>query len=679
MKKSIANLLKAVGLGLAPLQNLVLISLAAWFTHILLRVLLLFRNNPYGFPFVSKPDWFIFHAVCIDFMWIVNALVIFLILGGIALRIASGSTKNESKGAVGTKGKTVAKVTTILYAVFHTVILFLTLLDNETQRFLGGHLTFGLVDTYKDTSSIIVFYDYVANDLSVPYLQFVVLALMFPLTYGVYKLLCKWYRPTDGFYIKKSVIAMLVFYAASYSYVYFIWTGSSRMDKLRPVVSLIYNDLFGAKKASGLTEAELGAYRTAYQNLWQQVEGDSDWTFSDAKEGNSLPLYRVPSAELVNSEKLTAQREMKPNFILVLMESERGLNTGYMNPQIQPSPTPFMDSLAAHSHVWMRMHTSGVPTTGGVLSTHVGLPHHSRLQQATDLAHVTIPSFVSVLTENGYSTHYMSAADPAWDNLGVWMAKWYTAQHYNRNREDDSTFMDNAIEYVRDTLAKEGKPFLATLMTRSNHYPFNFAAGMTDEQKNRPLQERINVTMGYADRQLGRFIRAVENEEWYKNTYVIVMADHGFPLGENGVSTMNGGGYSNITWIPFFIHGKGLDAVRDTTTAAQIDIAPTVLELAGLAVPNIFMGHNLLRGSSTGLSLGSYSGGYAAIGLNGYRFIGRFPAMQETHLFADGDLRQENELTGKLQDEEGRSIETYLGATLDTLLKISNYTLERGL
>ena len=101
------------------------------------------------------------------------------------------------------------------------------------------------------------------------------------------------------------------------------------------------------------------------------------------------------------------------------------------------------------------------------------------------------------------------------------------------------------------------------------------AAGMTDEEKNRPLQERINVTMNYADRQIARFIHAVENEEWYKNTYVIVMADHGFPLGENGVSTMNGGGYSNITWIPFFIHGKGLDAVRDTTTAAQIDIAPT--------------------------------------------------------------------------------------------------------
>ena len=670
----------------APFQKLVLISLAVWVVHIVLRVLLLFRSNPYGFPFVSKPDWFIFHAVCIDFMWIVNALVVFLIVGVLAALLVS-KIKPDSKTAIVQK---IAKVSAVLYAVFHSAILLLTLLDNETQRFLGGHLTFGLVDTYKDTSSIIVFYDYVANDLSVPYLQFVVLLLMLPAAYGLYRLFCKWYCPrTVGadesresrFYVKKSVIAMLVFYVASYLFVYFIWTGNARMTKLRPVVSLIYRDLFESKTAQGLSEADLSTYRMAYQNLWQKVEGDSLWQFVDSDAGNRLPLYRVPTQALLQSEKLAAQREMRPNFILVLMESQRGFNTGYMNPQIQPSPTPFMDSLAAHSHVWMRMHTSGVPTTGGVLSTHIGIPHHSRLAQATDLAHVTLPSFVSVLTENGYSTHYMSAADPAWDNLGVWMSKWYTQQHYNREREDDSTFMDNAIEYVRDTLAKEGKPFLATLMTRSNHYPFNFAAGMTDEEKNRPLQERINVTMGYADRQLARFIRAVENEEWYQNTYVIVMADHGFPLGENGVSTMNGGGFSNVSWIPFMIHGNGLEATRDTTTAAQIDIAPTVLELAGFAVPNIFMGHNLLRGGEVaGLSLGAYSG-YSAIGLDGYRFVAKYPSFDETYLFAEGDTRQEHELfAGSSGPSDGVQKEgAYLKATLDTLIKISDYTLEKGL
>jgi arylsulfatase A-like enzyme len=158
------------------------------------------------------------------------------------------------------------------------------------------------------------------------------------------------------------------------------------------------------------------------------------------------------------------------------------------------------------------------------------------------------------------------------------------------------------------------------------------------------------------------------------------MADHGFPLGENGVSTMNGGGFSNVSWIPFFIHGQGQEAVLDTTTAAQIDIAPTVLELAGFAVPNIFMGHNLLRGTfqdsvevTKGLSLGAYSG-YSAIGLDGYRFIAKYPSFDETYLFADGDTRQEHELLNERSKEGER-----LRATLDTLIKISDYSLEKGL
>ena len=66
---------------------------------------------------------------------------------------------------------------------------------------------------------------------------------------------------------------------------------------------------------------------------------------------------------------------------------------------------------------------------------------------------------------------------------------------------------------------------------------------MTDEDKQKPLIERINITMNYTDRKLARFIRSIQNEPWFQNTYLIVLADHGFPLGENGVSTMNGGGF----------------------------------------------------------------------------------------------------------------------------------------
>ena len=646
----------------APWKNLVFISLAFWGSHILLRFLLLFRNNPYGFPFVSKPDWYIFHAICLDFLWIGKALLVFalftVLFGYIQSKILKKLSQNKHR------------VCTVLYTIFHSAILLTTLLDNEVQRFLGSHLSFGLANTYKDTSSIVMFYDYVANDLSVPFLQFFVLALILPATYGLYRLIRKGLGNRS---LKIPLIAMCIFYVASHLFVYVIWTGNARMTKLRPVVTLVYNDLFPAKKSEHLNATDVAVLGKAYQQLWQKVQGDSLWEFDSSEIGQKLPLYRIPKTALAESEALKARRAEKPNIIFFLLESHRGLNVGFMNPN-EPSPTPFLDSIAKHSHAWVRMHASGLPTTGGVLSTHLGIPHHSKLAEATDLAHVNLPSFASVLTDSGYTTHYFSAADPAWDNLGVWMAKWYTAEHYDRHFEDDSSFFDKTVSAIRDSLATGDKPFLATIMSRSNHYPFNFAAGMTDEEKNRPLQERIKVTMHYTDRQLARFIHSIENEPWYKNTYVIIMADHGFPLGENDVSTMNGSAYSNATWIPFVIHGKGLEPAIDTATTAQIDVGVTILELAGLAVPNVSMGHNLLRGYGSGLSLGAYSK-VADIGFDGYRLIDRYPLNSGNidGLFAEGDTHQKKNLAAEKTAEVKR-----LEALIDTFIKISDYTLETG-
>lgn len=688
MKKKIAAVLSKVAPYLVSFKNLIPISLAVWCTYIIFRFLLLFRNNPYGFPFVSKPDWYIFHAICIDFIWIIKALLVFLAAGAIAKFIGN---KLNIKSKV-----SLVKVVTVFFVIFHVVIMFLSAFDNEMQRFLGCHLSFGIANTYKDASSLIMLWDYVGNDLSIPYLQVFIALFMYPLTYVFYRLLAK-----KGLTGKKTLIGILVFFIASSLFINVIWTGNARMTKLRPMVTLIYNEIFENSGSGNLTQEKLPNYADSYQKLWLQIEGDSLWEFP--KDQGKTPLYRVPKATLLQDEKLQERRSKKPNFLVIFLESHRGMNTGFLNLD-KPSPTPYYDSIAANGRIWERMHTSGLPTTGGVLTTHTGLPHHSYKAEATELAHVNLPSYASILRDSGYVTHYFSAADPAWDNLGVWMSKWYTAQHYDRNREDDSTFFDHTTAYVIDTLAKEGKPFLVTVTTRSNHYPFNFAAGMTDEEKSRPLTERINVTMNYADRQLARFMRAVEKEEWYKNTYVIILADHAFPLGENGVSTMNGGGFSNATWIPFMVYGNGIEPGRDTIETAQIDIAPTIMELAGMAVPNMFMGHNLLRSAKAtaddsaiakdpaetasndsaetsaavvdkreGLSLGAYSG-YAAIGMNGKRLISKYPVDESTAwLFNDSDTHQKNNLA----ESEKENVK-FLKEKLDTLIKISDYALEIG-
>lgn len=676
MKTFISDLVKKLTPYLTPLQKLIPVSLAFWISHIFLRVILLFRSDPYGFPFVSKPDWYIFHAIGLDFLWICKSLIVFLILAGI-IKFFISLRKSTISNSLDAR---IRSICIALYAVFHSLIILFTILDNEVQRFLGIHLSFGIVNTYKDTSSIKMFWDYAANDYSVPFLQFFVLALILPLTYGLYRLLYFWIvsssthsKTKKRVSIKRVSIAMFIFYIISFLFIYCIWTGNARMRKLKPVVSLVYTEITTINNKQSLSQSDLAQYGTFYQNLWLKVEGDSLWNFPKNDFEHGHPLYRIPSEELTKSERLLSQRNQKPNFIVIFLESHRALNTGFLNPDRKPSPTPFFDSLANYSRIWERMHTSGLPTTGGLLSSHIGIPHHSKLAQATDLAHINIPSFASVLSDSGYSTHYFSAADPAWDNLGVWMAKWYNAQHYNRSREDDSTFFVHATSYIKDTLAKQDSPFLATLMTRSNHYPFNFAGNMPESEKQKPLTERINYTMNYTDKQLAQFIHAIEHEEWFQNTYLVILADHSFPLGENGVSTMNGGGFSNATWIPFLISGKGIEASRDTATSAQIDIAPTILELAGLAVPNFFMGHNLLRGYGDGLSLGAYPRAIA-IGYNGYRLIIKTPIEQKgSWLFSEADTHQNKDLASNQQE-----IAKQLEAILDSLITLSDYSLERG-
>ena len=362
MMQSIFNKIKEF---LTPYKKIAYISLAVWCVHIVLRILLLFRNNPYGFPFVSKPDWYIFHAITLDFLWICNSLVFFMIVGV----IIQTATKKRT---------TAEKPLTITYAVFHSILLIATILDQELMRFLGSHLSFGLVSTYKDTSSIRMFWDYSANDNSVPFIQFFMFALAIPAAYYLYKLFSKKFTST-----KKISIFMVVFYIVSYLFINVIWTGNGRLTKLRPVVGSVYRDIFEVQKTTSLTDEEVAAYGKMYQELWQRLEGDSLWEFSSAKESNGLPLYRIPKQELLQSEQLKQQRALKPNFILILMESERGLNVGCLNPDLKPSPTPFIDSIAAYSHLWERMHTSGLPTTGGVLTTHLGISDHSTLSAAT--------------------------------------------------------------------------------------------------------------------------------------------------------------------------------------------------------------------------------------------------------------------------------------------------------
>jgi phosphoglycerol transferase MdoB-like AlkP superfamily enzyme len=607
-------------------RSLIPVALAYWIVHIILRILILFRNDPYGLPFVNKPDWYIFHAATWDYIWIVNSLLAFIALA------------------------TILKPSIVKYAfiAFHSIILLLTYIDHETQRFLGSHISFSLMDTYKDPSSVEMFWDYFAYDQSIPFLQVAVCLLAPPAVYFLHKFLSSYFGKKIT--LRNFFIGGAVFYLCSWLFLNVIWTGNARHKKLKPAVSLIYDEFtVSYKKEKPLSDENILEYR----KFWLELQGDSSYEFT-SKE---YPLWKEYKG--VDKENGDSAR---PNFIVVFLESHRYFDVR--------KSSPFVDSLMRTGLNFNRMHVSGLPTNGGLLAAHTGIPTHSTRMQATDLPFIKIPSFASYLRDAGWQTDFFSAADPAWDNLGVWFAKWYNKQHYNREREDDSLFWDHASVYVKDSLANKNKPFLAVFITRSNHYPFNFAANMPKDEKNKPIQERVLYTMNYADRQLARFVHSIQNEPWFENTYLIVSADHAFPLGENGNATMSGGAYYSQTHIPFVIAHKNIEQKTDTMAASQLDIAPTILDLAGIKKANPFMGHSLLERRKN-FGLGSHFG-YKTLNYHNFRLL--YKTEEESMLFENQDSLQKKDIS-----KENKELLMEMEKLADMLINVSDFTLKQDI
>jgi uncharacterized sulfatase len=98
----------------------------------------------------------------------------------------------------------------------------------------------------------------------------------------------------------------------------------------------------------------------------------------------------------------------------------------------------------------------------------------------------------------------------------------------------------------------------------------------------------------FIDAEFGRLLDAVEHYS-PENTYIIMTTDHGEL---NGAHRLWGKGpvmYDEITKVPFIIQqpeGVGAGNINPTPVS-QVDILPTMLELAGLNVPPILEGDSL--------------------------------------------------------------------------------------
>jgi phosphoglycerol transferase MdoB-like AlkP superfamily enzyme len=103
----------------------------------------------------------------------------------------------------------------------------------------------------------------------------------------------------------------------------------------------------------------------------------------------------------------------------------------------------------------------------------------------------------------------------------------------------------------------------------------------------------------YADDAFRRAFESLEARGFLDKALVIVTSDHGEELGEHGDLLHPGTLYDELLRVPLIMVGPGVPPGRvDTRLVSTLDVAPTILGLAGIEVPSSMQGRDLFSASA---------------------------------------------------------------------------------
>jgi hypothetical protein len=161
--------------------------------------------------------------------------------------------------------------------------------------------------------------------------------------------------------------------------------------------------------------------------------------------------------------------------------------------------------------------------------------------------------------------------------------------------------------------------------------------------------------IAYTDHWIGKLVEAVEAASTQSGAVIVLTADHGESLDENGFFFQHGHSTTpEQAVVPLLLVAPGIEERRVSTAVHHVDIAPTLLELAGLPPLERPSGISLLEASAAGqgaakrLLFSDIGGELAAYRENSYLRI-RGPGLSSP---GDGRSAQDRELEWSAYERE---------------------------
>ncbi|MDH5300227.1 MAG: LTA synthase family protein [Gammaproteobacteria bacterium] len=305
---------------------------------------------------------------------------------------------------------------------------------------------------------------------------------------------------------------------------------------------------------------------------------------------------------VMRDSKASFHPDRPPNVVMVVFESWDAANTDVMRKlsgKESMGATPVFDQLASQGRLFTQFYANGRRSMDGMaalLGSMLTLPQLPYIGKGMEQNRIAWLG--SLAKQQGYETIMLQSSNRGSFHMDAIAAnagfdRYYGAEdipaiagHAEQASDwgvwDYQTFMFASQQY-----AKTQKPFLSFIFTSTTHNPWRVPSSKWEKFEPVDDYKRYLNTLAYADWSLGEFISEAKKAGYYDNTIFIFTGDH---IGRFGDDPTNP---RERYHLPLLVLAPGIKPGLDDRIGSQLDVLPSVADLAGWNIRHGSLGASL--------------------------------------------------------------------------------------
>jgi len=291
----------------------------------------------------------------------------------------------------------------------------------------------------------------------------------------------------------------------------------------------------------------------------------------------------------------------RPNIILITLDTTRADRMGFLGSK--RGLTPNLDAMARQGVAFSRAYSHVPITTASHTTILTGTyPQFNHVNDFGIPLSPQLPYLPDLLKAQGYHTGAfvgslildpLDGTAPGFDRgFEVYDAGFHLRRHgmdrYKSVERRAGDVVNHALAWLSQL---PNGPFFLWVHLYDAHDPYDPPPPFKARFASQPYDGEI----AYADSAVGKLLAEIRKHGLYDETLIAVMADHGESLGAHGENTHGIFLYDETLHVPLLFKlpasraaGKRIDA-----RVRLVDVAPTILQEAGLPVPKEMQGESL--------------------------------------------------------------------------------------